>query len=369
MKIHRLLLIFICFILAFFISEKLENEPTENLFIEPGVGFDIVENLQKEIDYKIIISSYVFKGNNEVTSEEYTTLGPTISINREKRQLMGNKRFIVGFEKVYVISEEYGRYGIKNSLDILQKNPWVNDNGNMIICKGNAEDIMKLKIKGYPSSSDFIDGLISSSRSNNFFIGKYALINILQQVETEGKNSTLPYIEFKDDKLQITGMAIFNKDKMISKIDRDEAKILNILREDKVKGIWEIQEKSNKYISFESIVKKKVKCYKEGEKFKFVIDLNFNGEVISNQLYNGIAYDENVKKKFEEDMAEKIKKMCYEFINKMQNQYKIDMLNLGSIATSKYGRHSGYDWNEKVSKAEIEVNIKVNVDKNGRGDY
>ena len=68
-------------------------------------------------------------------------------------------------------------------------------------------------------------------------------------------------------------------------------------------------------------------------------------------------------------MTAKIKKDCKDFIEKIQKQYKIDVLNLGEVAAAKYGRHTGVDWNEVVSNSEIKVNVKVKVEGNGRGDY
>ena len=61
-----------------------------------------------------------------------------------------------------------------------------------------------------------------------------------------------------------------------------------------------------------------------------------------------------------------------DFIEKMQSQYKIDVLDLGQVAVATYGRGTGTDWNEVVSNfdlSDIIVNVKVKVDNMGRGDY
>ena len=53
----------------------------------------------------------------------------------------------------------------------------------------------------------------------------------------------------------------------------------------------------------------------------------------------------------------------------MKNEYKVDCLQLGWVAAAKYGRDTGVDWDEVVSNSDIKVNVKVNVDKVGRGQY
>ena len=68
-------------------------------------------------------------------------------------------------------------------------------------------------------------------------------------------------------------------------------------------------------------------------------------------------------------MAKQVKEMCTGFLDKMKNEYKVDLLQLGWVAAAKYGRDTGVDWNEVVSNSDIKVNVKVHVDKVGRGQY
>jgi len=367
-KIIKLFVLMCFLIIAFFLKDKTLSEPIENLIIQPGIGFDLKVGGKNEIEYVTIVSSYVLS-ESEVTSEVYVTAAINLPEIREVRQRRLNKRFIVGFEKVYIVSEEYARYGIRNILDILMKNPWVNDNSYIVVCSGKTEDVMRQKIQGYPSSSDYIEGLINSGVANNFFSRKYVLMDLLKSVDGEGINSVLPYIELKEGQIEVTGVAVFKSDKMVAKLNMEETKMINILREKSSSGILELQSEPKKYIGFDSNKNRKVNCSMEDDKYKFTINLSFTGDIISNLLYQDIMYDIEVNNKFEEDMASKIQKDCSDFISKMQEEYKIDMLNLGEVAASKYGRHTGTDWNEAVSNSDIEVNVEVKVDKNGRGNY
>ncbi len=74
---------------------------------------------------------------------------------------------------------------------------------------------------------------------------------------------------------------------------------------------------------------------------------------------------DGVVKEFEE----KIYKESYEFINKMQNEYKIDLLNLGSVAAAEYGRHTGVNWDDVVSNSEIELDINMRLIRGARGTF
>ena len=47
----------------------------------------------------------------------------------------------------------------------------------------------------------------------------------------------------------------------------------------------------------------------------------------------------------------------------------MDCIGLGREAAAKFGRRKNIDWDEVVSNAKIDVNVKVAVDTQGRGDY
>ncbi len=206
-------------------------------------------------------------------------------------------------------------------------------------------------------------------RNNHFFSEDYQLVDVFVREDAEGRSIVLPYIELEDDNIKFTGMAIFQKDKMIGKLNTKDSDTLNLLRRHNVKGILSLQKNYKEYINYKAHVKKNVKCTKKDGKYSFIINLNFQGEIVSNELYKDINSKVDVEKQFEKDMSEKIEFMCNDFINRMRTQYKSDLLELGRVAASKYGRNKGTDWDKVISESEIKVNVKVNIDKVGRGDY
>ena len=245
-----------------------------------------------------------------------------------------------------------------------------NDMAYMAVCKGKAEDYLKYKVKGYSNSSEYIGGLVEASVNYNFFSDNYKLIDAYVRIGAEGRSLVLPYIEITEEGIEITGMAIFKEDKMVAIADMKNSKILNLLKNDDVKGVISLQKSPKVYIDFEGKTgKRKVKCYKQGDKYSFNIDLTFTGTVINNEMYADMIKDINKKKEFEKDMAKSIEKQCDDFIKIMKSDYKIDCIALGREAAAKYGRQKKIDWNEVVSSADIKVNVKVKVDLQGRGDY
>ncbi|EPY2280203.1 Ger(x)C family spore germination protein [Clostridium sporogenes] len=368
-KIKKFIIIIFCIFIGIIFSEKLDVGFAEELSIPSGEGFDVEEGVDGNLIYSIPVSIYTYQSNTEGKTIVYTGKGYTIGEAKQDRDKILSKKFVLGGERVFIISDKQAELGIHALTDALYNNTNVNDLGIVVVCNGTAEHILNYKPKGFPNSGEYIEGLVSNLRNNHFFSEDYKLIDVFVREQAEGRSIVLPYIELADDNIKATGMAIFKKDKMIGKINMKDSDILNFLRFNNVKGVLTLQKNYKEYINYKAQVKRKVKCTKKNEKYSFIINLDFNGEIISNELYKDITSKVDVKKQFEKDMSNKIEFMCNDFINRMKNQYKSDLLELGVVAAAKYGRNTNTDWDKVIRESEIKVNVNVNVDKFGRGDY
>lgn len=370
--------LFIATILTMIISfVGSKGEVVENLEIPAGIGYDIEKASDDTVDYNISMLDYAVEGKDKVTTTILSGKGVDIGRTRETRSLRSSRKFILGLNRVFISSEDAARYGFHNIVDILLNNAQINDRAVWAICNGKAEDIFKLKIQGYSSSAEYIEGMVKNLRQFNFFPMQYTFVDMVVRMDAEGRNMLLPYIEVIakstekgiEKNIETTGLAIFRGDKFIGKADINEAKIINILRENNVKGMLTLRENSKKYINCYSTSKRKVKCYKEDGNYKFIIDLDIKGEIASNDLDESITKDAKDLKKFEEQMKTSVEKMCNESLDKIKCEYKTDVLELGRVAAAKYGRGTGVDWNKVICRSDIKVNVKFSVTSIGRGSY
>lgn len=368
MKSKKYLLLTIIIIGSiFYFQSGVTYVPAEELSILSVIGMDITEDGNGNKTYSVPIALYNFNTSPKITSFVITGKGDTLGETRESRQLKLDKKLLLGLEKVVLASEETARYGIEPWLDILFSNPNVNDTGYFVVCKGKTEDMMNLKINGYPSSGDYIEGIVRHSTEQSFFPKKYELMDVYHSLVSEGKNISAPYIEVVDNLPMITGLALFDKDKMVRKIDLKESKAMNLLRDNNVRGTITIEDNPQKYVDVYVTSKRKVRVSREGDKYAFNIDINMDGYILSNLVYESPNQDPKILKNIGSGVEREVKEITEEFIEKMQNEYKIDCLNLGSYAAAKFGRRMGMDWNEVVSNADINVNVKAKIDIRSRG--
>jgi len=370
-NINILFIVFLCstLFLVIFGGKKMNLISVEELDIYEGVGIGINKNVGGNINYRVTTIANSYKEDESVESVINVGVGSTLGKTRDDRQKKTGKKFFTGLSKIYILDEEYAEYGIRGLMDINFKNPEFNDNAFIVVCKGRNEEYFNYKIPGDYNAADYMSGMIKSSINYNFFKENYVFKNDVLSMDAEGKNMVSPYLEIKDNGIKITGMVVFKKDKLAAILDMKDTKVMNMLRENKVKGILTIQKDSEKYVNYGAESKRKITCAKIGGKYTFIIDLDLKGEIINNELYKDMASNLEVTQKFEDDMTKQVKKMCSEFLDKMKNVYKVDCLQLGWIAASKYGRDTGVDWDEVISNSDIKVNVKVHVDKVGRGQY
>lgn len=342
----------------------------EELSVPSGIGMDIEYDSSGKPKYVISALIYNFKTAPQISTMNFPASASSIGATRQIRQTKLDKKFILGLERIIVTSERGAKFGVEPWINILFANPNVSDTGYLVVSKERAMDILAVKIPGYAGSADYIEGMVRHSTEFNFFSDNYKLIDIYINMAGEGKNVVIPYVEIQNNNLRITGMAILKKDKFIRKLDLPEARTMNLLRENNVRGLLNIQKGPQEFVDFNATSKRKAKCKKIGkDKYSFTIDLSIKGNIITNLIYDDIYDDPKVAKKFETAMSKEVEKMCNEFIEKMQKEYKQDLLQLGSIAAAKYGRNKGTDWDEVVSNSEIKVNVETKLDVQSRGDY
>ncbi|WP_034869839.1 Ger(x)C family spore germination protein [Clostridium lundense] len=369
-KGHKILMIIIIIAsLVYYSSVDDMVEFAENLSIPIGIGYDVKLKINGEVDYSVPVSFYIFKSDGKNSSKVVTGEGYTLLKSREARQNKLDKKFFLGSEKVYVISDEVAKNGIKDIAEGIFNDPLISDIGYVAICSGKAEDILKYPVKDYSSSAEFIEGIIKNLKYNNFFHRDYKVNDIFYQLTLEGMNLVLPYIAITDDGIEVVGMAIFKDDKMVYKLNMEQTRMLNFLREDNTQGSISVKYGKNEYVSATVINKRKVKCLKQGENYKFLIELKLKADInydeLKHPVFNSKENEEIIAKEMERSIEIRAKK----FIDDMNKNYKIDVLQLGRVAAAKYGRRTGVNWDEVISNSQIDVDVKVKIDRGGRGNF
>ncbi|GFR35468.1 Ger(x)C family spore germination protein [Thermobrachium celere] len=363
---QRLKLFFI--ILLFLLFSSCYNRVSiEKLSVITGIGFDIGEDKRK---IENVAEYLIFRGQNEIDRGVSLEIGKTINEANDYRQLNLKKNYLLGTIRAYVISEERAKLGIKDILDTCIRDQERNLNTIMVVSKGRCREIFEQKPKEENTMADEIKELIEAAYSANFFTNNAGVKHLVNMYYQEGRNIIIPAIEKKDSTIRIAGIAVFDKDKLKKIIPIEEAVYVNLLRNSDVKGnIAIVMGDYNKAVDVECISKRKVKVDKIGDKLKYTITLNIQGEIKLNTYSFGQQKDE--KEVIEEinsllikNLSEKLK----ETIEKAKNDFEIDVFDIQKYAVAKYGRTDAIveKIHEGFKDCEIEVVINSKIRSTGR---
>lgn len=358
-------LVLITLLYIYLIPEE-DYFPLEDIDIPIGIGLDCAD----DNNFRINAEVYSVEGEKTIASILHFGEGPNFTRTREDRQSKSNQIIVIALSRVVLIDEELARKGIHPFFNVLFTDVNVNDKSLVAVAKQKCKDIFTMKMEGSNVPSSFIEDLLLVNKTQNFLKDNFKLLDMYVREEGEGKNIVVPYIEKKGNNIEITGMAIFNKDTLVNIIDLKESKIMNILRENNASGLLNIQFSRDKFIDFHCKNKRKVICKKiNDDKYEFTIDILLEGGILNNNALYNFNDDINVSEGYKQMLKKSVEDECNNFISKMQNEYKMDLLQLGAVAAAKYGRGTGKDWNKVICDSKINVDVNIKINSLGKGQY
>ena len=234
----------------------------------------------------------------------------------------------------------------------------------MAVLEGDIKDLEKIEMKEYPNPGVYLLGLLRKAHKDSFLITTTLYLFEVQRITT-GKNPVIPLIKMSNNNIVISGTGIFKNDKMIAKIDLKDTRSLVLLRGGRGKGrIPFIINKDGKKVDEGTVDVKssrKVKVIREGNNFTFFITVKLQGRLMEHYSQRFIIDEKpNITgEEIERAVKKAIEKDCREFVKKMQEEFKVDCLDITKYALAKWRN----ELRDKVEEDFIEnVDIVVDVD-------
>lgn len=332
-----------------------------------GLGYDI-ENQGIGYKYRDTSETFNFKGERKIEHEVLSGRSKSIYSTEDELQMKLNKKWVLGTEIVYLIGEQRARYGIKDIIDAQIRNPMRKVIAAIAVSREPAESVYKMNPTSASTMAEQINGILKSIYTSNFFSTSNEVSEALKMYYQEGRKIVIPYMEVQEKRFQVTGLALFKEDKMIEKVSLNEARLINILRNNDGMGYWAVNlPESNDYYEayFKNKNKIKVKVIKEDTHLKYDIFVNLVGELKVDTVNKKLITKkevENIEKAFSENMQFELTSE----VKKMQKEYAADWIDLGKHAAAKYGRQGNYASDEAFCDAVINVHVSTKISSIGQ---
>lgn len=328
-----------------------DSKVLEDVQLIQSIGYDYISDREFQLTAG---ATYTPPGiQSKPQNIALTAIGRTSKHIRQEIQAQSPRPIEIGRVGVILFDEELARRGIGDHVDNLQRDPNIGRDISLVISKGKSNEILSAQVDQHESVSQFVIDLVRQNMERT--IPRINLHHFLFQYRGLGFDPFLPLIEKKGDNIQVSGVALFNGDRLIDTIDLKEGYILKVLYEKIRKGIIEIDLKEEKEVSIQNLSSNtKFKPEKTINGYKFNVSIKMDGRVME-----GGGLDLTQKKNIE-----KIEKKTEIMLEKeaLALLEKLQKLNVDPLGIKEELRQAGYkDWKKQYGSVQFEVDAKVHL--------
>jgi len=279
-----------------------------------------------------------------------------------------------GHAEIIIFSQEVAREGIIDIIDFVHRSPKLRTNIRLLVSREKtAKEILESASITTNIRSFEIREMIELH--NKFLkVPDVQMNEFINDLSAEGISPVLAaviLIEVKGKKTsQLSGTAVFKKDKFIGFLDEEETKFLHFVKENCKGGLIIVEDGSEEMKTSIDISKSKVKLKPvySGNKLTMNIRVSIEGTLDEYRTKNNYYYSSDditaLEKKAEEQLAEDIRRA----IRKLQEDFNADILGFGSTVKAempKLWKKIGNQWDDMFKNIDVNVEISMDIYNSG----
>ncbi len=309
------------------------------------------------VDVTILNPNLTPDTQSSVTVE--TLPAATTTLSRDKRSFTVSEIYVTGFNKVLLMGEQLARQGFNPVIESTYRFPSISHTVRVAIAEGRGDEMLKTPVQNYENMGVYLLNMLNDYKGNSFI--PTVTFHQLEVWQSPGKNPILPLlIRGGSNEVIIGGLAIFKKDRMIGKIDTQQSRVLMLLRGIPSQGYipYALTSEGSQGAVF-VYNDRKVQVERQEDNYAFTIKIKLKGTIQEHPIEHMIDVDHS--KEIEESVARAVQKECLEFLQTMQEDWKVDCIDISKYALAKWRREltDVVDQEEFISAADIRVEVEV----------
>ncbi len=399
-KIKTVSLLLITVFSVVSVSGCYDSNEIENLAYVIAIGIDKADKESFNLTFQTAVPKSIAGGEGEsIATKTFKTDNFLSGLKKASGYL--ERKINLSHTEIIAVSEDIAKAGITAFLNGLQQNIELRPNVNIIVTAEGAQkyiESIKPKLSSSPAkhynllfSSYETDFLVKDTQLEDYLyraknqsaqpVAIYTAIDKAisdesksdekskkpneeegKKPEEEGKKSS----EDENKAIAIKGLAVFKADKMVGKLNEDEAMLFSLMTSTKSKDIEIVDPLDDKFKVLGNVKKSRLSSTKvilNKGKPKISINLKLNIDVKAVQSDND--YDEpekaaKLKLAYEQYLNNGIKNL----LNKTTKDLKSDIFGFGQQAKRNFitiGAWENANWNDIFVQSEYELLVDVNV--------
>lgn len=203
-------------------TEEGKRNSVEELALVSSIGFD----LSDEKKMRITVGIPQPAGESPVLTEAYSVTTDMVQEGIVDISSQADKMIILNQLRTILFSEEFAKSGkMTEVIEHLYRDSTLGNKVHLTIVKDNTEDVIKAEYPENQHMDAYLNDLFEPILHNSF--SPFTTIHDYINTQTDPVYHTMvPYMEKKPESLKVTKVAVFDSEKMIDTITKEESLLI-----------------------------------------------------------------------------------------------------------------------------------------------
>lgn len=386
---YKSIILSIILIIAVLLSSCTSSQEIEDVGIVLATGIDM-EGDKYLLTHEVIVpkSSVSDKIGQGPNVQYVQSKGDTIIDALRNASLVFDKKLFLAHNRVIILGEDLAKRGIGDIINFYVSDVEPRESTLLLVVKGSpAHEVMGIKGGLSDTPGKYLFDLLENHRFNlkardltlneflrYFLAGENVVVSTVQKIEQKE-------IDKEEEKpnrtiLDVTGGAVFRKDRLIGYYTGEEMKGFNFLIDEFENGliIFKMPDevvKDNKFVARSGqYLVVEVKASKTKSKVELVedklllkIDVNIEGVLIEDTKGLNIS-SQAMLEAVRSACAKKVEEYIVRTLEKAQKEFKTDTFSIGNLVHISYPdlwKEISDDWESIFPDLDYKINVKVDV--------
>ncbi|MBT2678997.1 Ger(x)C family spore germination protein [Bacillus sp. ISL-35] len=345
----RIKILFLLAVAVAILSGCVEKEIIDDVNIEMGVGYDLVED--DKIEGTVMIP--IFNPDKKIGNFTYSAKAASGMDLIQEVQRKSAQPIVTGSLEIALFGEDIAKKGISEYSDAFQRDASIGAGVYFAVADESAKSILT-GTYGNRGNAVHLSQLIDHNMKNrNLPVTNMHLFTF--DLYQEGKDPYLPILKKVEPEIvDIVGIALFKDDHLISELPAEKMFFFKLLTDKFSEGSFKLFVDNNKVVIKDLDSKHKIKLTKR-DPYTITMDIKIKGLI---REYTGNSVTPAVIKDIEKQFETQVNKEATAMIKDFQEK-GIDPVGFGQFIKTQTRGFDFKRWEDEYKNLTVHVNTDV----------
>lgn len=385
-QFKKLLIASMC---TFLLAACWDRVELNDVGIVTGIAVEKGEKYKYKMSVEVLNATENSKmeAQGNAPSTVYTQEGNSLSELSHRMNVGASRQLVYSHTRVFLIDESVAKDGVLEFLDFLERSGEFRNDFNILLFEGGSASsglqvtypilkVSSLKINkqiesfykdwgGDPNVrlTDFISALTSPGREPTI-----AIVRVNGDGDKGSKVENMQNVK-PDALIEVSGLAIFEKDKLVGKLSNNATR--NYLWLNKLKSTSitiPCEGEDDRFLDLRIInAHSSIKSSIKNGAPHFLVRINAEAKIEGSQCTKNLERIDTYEL-FEKNVKDHLEKEISDTIKEVQEEYKTDIFGFGEVLQRQHYKEFQKmkdDWNSHFSDSTVDINAKIFIRRSG----